>query len=56
MENYSESIQNYRDQLVEQISDAAYSEALAVKDKVVEQFNCVADVSFTEISLIALPL
>jgi len=44
VENYSESIQNYRDQLVEQISDAAYSEALAVKDKVVEQFNCVADV------------
>jgi hypothetical protein len=44
VENYEAAILEYRDQLKAAISESAYTEAVNVGTRVVEQFNCVASV------------
>merc|ERR1739848_52332 len=44
VENYSETLSEYAAQLAAGLSDAAVAEAVAAKDRFVEQFNCVRDV------------
>ena len=45
IDNYSLDLEAYADAFEESVSASAFAEAVAIKDRVVEEFECVSAVS-----------